>query len=250
MRGLNGRRGATPRATAVSAPDGGGRSVLEGAFRLLEVVERREEAGLSTLASECGLPRTTAHRLLDQLVGLRAVERRGRGYRLGPRMFRLGQGWQPHSGLRSAAREPARRLARATGTMVGVSVLSEGRTLVLDWTVCTTDNTLAPLCDDAVWPWFTAAGKVLVAGAPAGLPPGPSPASWRAEAAVIRDRGVAYDREEVVPGVCCAAVPLHGPAGTPVAALCVVTDPAHRLDRLADALARTGRAISGRLRRR
>ncbi|WP_330347083.1 IclR family transcriptional regulator [Streptomyces sp. NBC_00582] len=243
MTGLNGQRG-------VSSPEGSGRSVLEGAFRLLDVVERQGEAGLSTLAAECGLPRTTAYRLLDQLVGLRAVERRGRGYRLGPRLFRLGQGWQPYSGLRSAAREPARRLARATGTMVGVSVLSEGRTLVLDWTVCVTDDALAPLCDEAVWPWFTAAGKVLVAGAPAELPPGPSPASWRAEAAAIRERGVAYDREEVVPGVCCAAVPLRGAGGTPVAALCVVTDPAHRLDRLADALDRTGRAIGARLRHR
>ncbi|MCZ4123093.1 IclR family transcriptional regulator [Streptomyces sp. H39-S7] len=227
----------------------GGRGVLQGAFGLLGAVDRAGEAGLTRLASECGLPKTTAYRLLEQLVQLDAVERCRGGYRMGPRMFRLGQEWQPHPGLRAAVREPVRRLVGATGATVGVSALREGRTLVLNWTPGE-DTALPPPRSGTVWPWYTAAGKVLVAGADRSLPLDRLPASWPREAAVIRDRGAAFDREEVVPGVCCVAVPLYTADDAPVAALCVLTHPAQHLERLADVVQRTGRAISASLRAR
>lgn len=230
--------------------DAGGRSVLEGAFALLGALERAQVAGLTRLAADCGLPKTTAYRLLEQLVDLGAVERCAGGYRMGPRLFRLGQRWQPHPGLRAATWESARRLAQMTGAMVGVNVLREGQTLVLDWTASAPDAVRDQLRLDVVWPWFTAAGKVLVAGAPPRLPLGPQPAAWQREAAVIREEGVAFDREELVTGVCCVAVPLKGPGGVTVAALSVVTDAGHRLDRLADVVQRTGRTISAGLRGR
>lgn len=232
---------------ATFAPWAGGRGVLQGAFGLLGAVDRAGEAGLTRLAAECGLPKTTAYRLLEQLVALNAVERCHGGYRMGPRMFQLGQEWQPHPGLRAAVREPVRRLMSATGTTVGISVLREGQTLVMDWTPGE-DTALAPLRSGTVWPWFTAAGKVLVAGADPALPLDRLPASWPREAAAIRDRGAAFDREEVVAGVCCVAVPLYAAADVPVAALCVVTHPALHLERLADVVQRTGKAISTSLR--
>ncbi|MCM2423676.1 helix-turn-helix domain-containing protein [Streptomyces sp. RKAG293] len=229
------------------SPWAGGRGVLQGAFGLLGAVDRAGEAGLTRLASECGLPKTTAYRLLEQLVALNAVERCHGGYRMGPRMFQLGQEWQPHPGLRAAVREPVRRLRGATGATVGISALREGRTLVLDWTPGE-DTALPPPRSGTVWPWFTAAGKVLVAGADRALPLDRLPASWPREAAAIRARGAAFDREEVVPGVCCVAVPLYAADDVPVAALCVLTHPAQRLERLADVVQRTGKAISASLR--
>ncbi|TDU01678.1 IclR family transcriptional regulator [Streptomyces sp. 846.5] len=231
----------------VSSGWAGGRSVLEGAFGLLGVVELAGEAGLTWLASESGLPKTTAHRLLEQLVELGAVERCGVGYRMGPRMFQLGQGWTPHAGLWPAARGPLRRLAGATGVTVGINVLRHGETLVLDWLPGEADVP-GPLQHRVTWPWFTAAGKVMVAQADPRLPLDPLPGSWRREAAAIRDGGAAYDREELVAGVCCVAVPLYGAGSAPVAALCAAVDPSYRLDRLCDVVQRTGRAISARLR--
>ncbi|MEU9450360.1 helix-turn-helix domain-containing protein [Streptomyces sp. NPDC048277] len=241
-----------PRAeyAARAAADGGGRSVLEGAFALLGAVERATEAGLTRLAAECGLPKTTAYRLLEQLVELGAVERSRGGYRMGPRIFRLGQGWQPYPGLRTAARAPARRLARLTGATVGLNVLREGQTLILDQTSGDGSGTAGRLPDGVSWPWFTAAGKVLVAGAHPRLPLGPLPVAWRREADVIRDRGVAFDREEVAAGVCCVAVPVRGPNGVPLASLSLVTDPAHSLDRLVGVVQQTGRTIGALLRTR
>ncbi|MEU1167189.1 helix-turn-helix domain-containing protein, partial [Streptomyces sp. NPDC005921] len=81
--------------------------MLEGAFALLGAVERAGEAGLTRLAAECGLPKTTTYRLLEQLVDLGAVERSRKGYRMGSRIFRLGQGWQPYPGRRAAAPWPS-----------------------------------------------------------------------------------------------------------------------------------------------
>ncbi|MGW0392061.1 helix-turn-helix domain-containing protein [Streptomyces sp. NPDC003042] len=52
--------------------------MLEGAFALLEALRRLgDEAGVTELALACQVPKATVHRLLDQLVALGAVERRG-----------------------------------------------------------------------------------------------------------------------------------------------------------------------------
>ncbi|MEV0738732.1 helix-turn-helix domain-containing protein [Streptomyces sp. NPDC050549] len=238
-----------PEALPAATGSVGGRSVLEGAFALLEAVEQAVEAGPTRLAADCGLPKTTAYRLLEQLADLGAVERCGGSYRVGPRMFRLGRAWQPHPRLRVVAREPMRRLAKLTGTTAGIAVLWKGETLMVEW--CPDDaERPGPLQTRMTWPWFTAAGKVLVATAVPAPPLGPLPASWARDAAAIRERGVAFDREEVVSGVCCAAVPLFGPGATPLAALCVLTDPAHHLERLAEAARRTARVIGAGLRGR
>ncbi|MGW6012492.1 IclR family transcriptional regulator [Streptomyces sp. NPDC055210] len=216
---------------------------------LLEAVERVVEAGPTRLASECGLPKSTAYRLLEQLADLGALERRRGSYRVGPRMFSLGREWQPHPRLRSAARKPVRRLVERTGMTVGLAVLWRGETLVVEWNFGEAGCPVW-LRTRTAWPWFTAAGKVLVAGAGPDPLLGPLPASWPREAAGILDRGAAFDREEVMSGVCCAAVPLLGATGTPVAALCVLTDPAHHLERLGEACRQTGRMISVGLRGR
>ncbi|MET7680525.1 helix-turn-helix domain-containing protein [Streptomyces sp. NPDC005423] len=248
-------RTATPAPTAAvtspPSPAGAGRRVLEGAFGLLEAVELAGEAGLTRLAAECGLPKSTAHRLLEQLAELGAVERHRGNYRMGPQMFHLGHRWQPHPALRSAARQPVRELAERTGVAVGVCTLWKGHVLVLDWAAGKEAEPSAATCRGMTWSWRTAAGKVLMAAAGPTALPGPDPASWLREAADIRARGAAFDREELMPGVCCTAVPLYGrPGQPPLASLCVVTDPAHHLPRLAHAAARTAKVIGMGLRGR
>lgn len=224
-----------------------GRGVLEGAFALLEALQRAGEAGLTALAAESGLPKSSAHRLLDQLISLGAVERSDAAYRMGARVFRLGRSWQPHPGLLAAATVPVRRLAAVTGATVGICVLREGRAM----TVAGVPGELAdvvPLRPGTMWPWSTAAGKVLVAVAPPELPLDPMPASWRWTAAEIRERGAAFDREELMAGVCCAAVPLLGARGEVIASLCAITAPGRDLSALADLLAQGARTINEGLR--
>ncbi|MDG4857111.1 helix-turn-helix domain-containing protein [Streptomyces sp. T-3] len=215
---------------------------------MLEAIEQSEEAGLTALAARSGLPKSTVYRLLEQLVGLGVVEQHGTGYRMGPRMFRLGLGWRPHPRLRLASKAPMRRLADITGATVGICVLREGRTLAVHGVPGAVEQ-LAPLRPGATWPWNTAAGKLLVALAPPGVPFHPLPASWRREAAAIRDSAAAMDREELVPGVCCIAAPVIAPVGgKAVAALCAMVDPSRDLRQLAQAVTVAGRAVSAGLR--
>ncbi|MFB7504873.1 IclR family transcriptional regulator [Streptomyces broussonetiae] len=224
-----------------------GRSVLEGAFALLESLADTDETGLAALAASSGLPKTTAYRLLDQLVALGAVERRGTCYRTGSRMFRLGRGWQPHPGLRAAAQEPLRQLAGATGASVCLCVLREGRTMAAAGIPGIVDE-LAPVRAGATWPWTTAAGRLLVATGPKALLTGPLPPSWKRQAAEIQQNGVALDREELIPGVCCVAVPVAPPRGEVVGALCAMVEPERDLRRLTHIVTRAGRAIGAGLR--
>ncbi|MFG2369475.1 IclR family transcriptional regulator C-terminal domain-containing protein [Streptomyces mirabilis] len=142
-----------------------------------------------------------------------------------------------------------RRLAEITGMPVGFAVLWRGEILMVVWSPGEAAQP-APLRTCTTWPWFNAAGKVLVAGPDPDPLLGPLPASWLQEAAAIRYRGAAFDQEVAMSGVCCTAVPLLGADGAPVAALCVLTDPAHRLERLAEAARQTGPVISVGLRGR
>ncbi|MFF8731202.1 IclR family transcriptional regulator [Streptomyces sp. NPDC015171] len=219
-----------------------GRGVLEGAFALLDSIEEAGEARLAALAAASGLPKSSAHRLLEQLILLGAVERTGGVYRMGPRVFRLGSTWQPYPGLLAAAQGPVRRLAEATGTTVTICVLHEGRTMAAAG-VQGEIAELVPVQPGMTWPATTAAGRVLTAWAPPGTPLGPLPGTWRRTASDIRERGAAFDREEVLPGVSCAAVPLHGPHGRVIAALASIAPAGRDLNAAADSLHRTARAI-------
>src|SRR5882757_7202056 len=81
-----------PQGEAGRSSDGG-RGVLDGAFRLLDTLCALGDAGLTALAAGSGLPKATAHRLLEQLVRQGAVERAEARYRIGPRLFQIGQSW-------------------------------------------------------------------------------------------------------------------------------------------------------------
>ncbi|ALG06024.1 hypothetical protein AOZ06_03000 [Kibdelosporangium phytohabitans] len=106
--------------------------MLDGAFVLLEELARAGEAGPSGLAEAARLPKATAHRLLGQLAGVGAVESRSGRYRIGPRMFHVGEGWRPAAALRAAALPPLRQLAASIGgASVNVSVVDAGQMLIV-----------------------------------------------------------------------------------------------------------------------
>jgi DNA-binding IclR family transcriptional regulator len=232
----------------LSARESGGRGVLEGAFALLDAVQQMGNAGLTKLAAESGLPKATAHRLLEQLADLGAVARSAGRYQMGPQIYRLGQGWQPIPGLREAARRPVVELARATGASVALLTLHDGQAMAIGGVPGEVDS-LAPVRSGQVWPWTTAAGKVLVAAQLEDAPLGELPGTWRRELEGIRDRGIAFDHQAIMPGVVCIAVPLRGRGGEVVAALAVLCSPGRRLPQLAAAASRVGKLVSSGLRR-
>ncbi|MFF8378365.1 IclR family transcriptional regulator [Streptomyces sp. NPDC015661] len=221
------RTGGVAETAAPGHPERG-RGVLEGAFALLDALRRNgDEAGVTELALACGVPKGSVHRLLDQLVGVGAVERRGNRYRVGPQLYRLGQAWEPHPGLRTAARLPLQRLRAASGASVVLAVLREDMALTVG-SVPGDLEPLLPVRDGIAFHLDTAAGKALR---------GP-----------LRG-GPVFDREDVMEGVCCASLPVRAPDGRTVAALAAMVPAGHRLDALAQAVAEAGAAVTRALAR-
>ncbi|GIH63865.1 IclR family transcriptional regulator [Microbispora siamensis] len=210
------------REPALRSGTANGRGVLEGAFHLLDVLAAAEEgAGLSELARDAGMPKATTYRLLRQLANLGAVQRHGQRYLVGPRLARLGDAWQPDPRLQAAAREPVRLLSALTTTVTFLTVLEEGRIRVI--TAARGEiKEVPPVLPGSELAEATAAGRVLLMRTPDGdtAPPGFTLAEWRrAQAAARRSGSVAVDHQEVLPGVCCVAVPVRRPDGEIVASV-------------------------------
>ncbi|MFE4832356.1 IclR family transcriptional regulator [Streptomyces sp. NPDC056672] len=202
-----------------------GRGVLETAFALLNALRSRGgEAGLTEIATACRVPKATAHRLLDQLARAGAVERRGDRYAVGPQLFRLGHSWQPYPGLRAAAQNPLHRLCFLTGASTVLTVLRDGLALTVA-SVPGRAEPLVPVRNGMSFPLDTAAGQALTR----------------------RSHGPVLDREEVMEGVSCAALPISAADGRTVAALAALVPAGQRLGPLAAAVAAASASISSRL---
>lgn len=224
-----------------------GRGVLEGAFALLSALGEADQAGLTALAVASGLPKATTHRLLDQLIAVGAVERAGGEYRIGPRMFQLGLHWQPHPRLIESCTGPIHDFARTSRATVVVCVLRMGQLM----TVSVAPGEIAPdtpVRVGASLPWATAAGRLLLANSstPTGIPRG-NPMAWARHAAEIRERGMAFDREKILPGIWCVAVPIRQRDGEAVAALAAMLTPGSPLTVVGEALHRVAHSISANL---
>ncbi|MEU5461259.1 helix-turn-helix domain-containing protein [Streptomyces althioticus] len=92
---------------------------MAGAFALLRALgQAPEPLGVTALASAVGIPKTTAHCLLEQMAAEGVVERRDRKWRLGPGVYdlaRRGLSGAPSAGLGAAARHRLEALSKATG---------------------------------------------------------------------------------------------------------------------------------------
>ncbi|MBW4720504.1 helix-turn-helix domain-containing protein [Saccharothrix obliqua] len=107
------------------------RGVLGRAFTLLDaLVGHSDGVGLTWIAHYCGIPKASAHRLLQQLEALGVVERSDGLYRVGAHVFRLGQAWEPYPRLLAAARRPLHELAAATRASAVLTVPHRREALV------------------------------------------------------------------------------------------------------------------------
>ncbi|RKT55317.1 helix-turn-helix domain-containing protein [Saccharothrix australiensis] len=117
------------------------RSVLDRAFTLLDaLVSRSDGVGLTWIAHYCGIPKSTAHRLLQQLEALGVVERSDGRYRVGAHVFRLGQAWEPYPRLLAAARRPLHDLAATTRTSAVLTVRRQREVLVAAASLARTED--------------------------------------------------------------------------------------------------------------
>lgn len=210
-------------------------AVLARAFALLgSFGPGRTDLTLEELAEGAGLARSTAHRLIKQLEGLGALERTIRGWRLGVRMFELGQLVPSQLRLRERALPYMNDIYEATRQTVHLAVL-EAADVVYVEVLAGHQKVRSPSRRGGRVPAHcTGVGKVLLAHADDGMErlaaAAPlaartaetitDPARLRGVLADVRRTGLAFDYEEAMLGLCCVAAPVRDHRGV-VAALSI-----------------------------
>ncbi|MEU0540508.1 IclR family transcriptional regulator [Nocardia sp. NPDC005978] len=184
------------------------------------------------LVERTGLPRSTVHRILDQMIKLRWLAHTSGGYRLGMRALELGGLTADHNEIRDAVSPLLHELSQRTG-MVGHLAVLDGRDVVyLDKAGGRFAASLPTRLGGRMPAHATGVGKAMLAC----LEPNIAEAALRTrlprltprticepealarELAQIRLRqGIAIDREEAVVGIACVAAPLRGRGTAPAA---------------------------------
>lgn len=197
---------------------------------------------LSQLTERTRLPKSTVHRMADQLVEFRWLERTPTGYRLGIRFFEVGGLVSSRTHLRERALPFLQDLQAATRHSVHLGIL-EGRDVVILEKLWGHESTNLPTRVGGRMPAHcTAAGKALLAFAPdkvideiiaAGLERRTGrtivvPELFRQELATVRTAHWALETEENVAGTRCVAAPIRG-SGRAIAAVSV-SGPVHKVD--------------------
>ncbi|WP_300679601.1 IclR family transcriptional regulator [Nocardioides sp.] len=193
--------------------------ILLDAFRQVGPV-----AGVSDLARATGLPKSTAFRLLNQLAANGFLNRNGTDYRLSQHVFELGNSvpmCQPGD-LRSIAGPFLSELFAASRTVAHLGVLDDLDVLYLDKIQGRTGAHVPTVVGSRVPASCTALGKAILPFGhrdsierilQAGLERQTrysiaAPGLFVSELKQVRERGVAFDREESALGLTSVAAPI------------------------------------------
>jgi DNA-binding IclR family transcriptional regulator len=209
-------------------------AVIDRVSLVLDAFDGPGRLTLAQIVRKTGLPRSSAHRMLERLVQLRWLRRSGRDYELGMRLVELGSLAVHQDRLHKAAIPMLHELHAATGLVVHLAVL-DGPDVVYMEKVGNRMAAAIPTRVGGRQPAHCAAvGKAMLAFAddPDILTynndPLPrrtkysisTPGQLRTELQKVQAHGVAFDREESVPGFGCVAAPIGEP-GEAVAAVSV-----------------------------
>jgi DNA-binding IclR family transcriptional regulator len=221
--------------------------VLERMFSLIDVLAVKEgSATLKEISEKTGLHPSTTHRILNDLVLGRYVDRPESGhYRLGMRLLELGNCVKARLNVRDVALEPMQDLHQLTQQPVNLSVRQGDEIVYIEraysersgMQVVRAIGGRAPLHLTSVGKLFLAADdnvRVRAYANRTGLPGHTRNsitqlAALEKEIAKSRQSGVASDNEELELGVRCMAAGIYDDQGKLIAGLSI-SAPADRLD--------------------
>lgn len=213
---------------------------------------------LEDVARLTHLPRSTAHRILDQLVRLTWLEHTQVGYRLGRRALALGGGDRAHHDLRAAAAPLLVELLVETRMVVHLGVLTGSEVLYLDKLGGRATTAVPTRVGGRMPAHATALGKAILAW----LEPEDVDARFTEPLPKLTDRtvatledlhlelhrvrgrgGLAFERGEGSSNVGCVAAAVRGPAG-PLGAISLVGPAGTPLERVAPLVVSAAREVS------
>ncbi|MDH3225476.1 MAG: IclR family transcriptional regulator [Thermoleophilia bacterium] len=253
-------------------PDRRGRYRIQAIERAVSILNafsaERPEYGVTELANELGLHKSTIHRFLVNLEHAGLVERSPRSgrYRLGLRILELGGLVMQQMSLWEEALPFLEGLVHDTGETGHLAVLDNGEAIYVE-RVETHRALRIPSAVGRGYPAHaTSLGKVLLAALSSGQVAEITRARGLAaytsntivdeseleqELLLVRERGYAVDNEEYDEGLRCIGAPIHDHTGAVVAALGVggpVTRMTpERVDELAGLVTRAAAGLSRRL---
>jgi DNA-binding IclR family transcriptional regulator len=205
-------------------------AVIDRISLVLDAFDGPGRLTLAQLVRRTGLPRSSAHRMLERLVQLRWLRRSGRDYELGMRLLELGSLAVHQDRLVRAARPLLGELHRATGLVVHLAVLDGPDVVYLEKVGDRLASAIPTRVGGRQPAHCTAVGKAILAfrdeDAEVDLQCRKTKYSisassqLAAELAKVRAHGVAFEREESQLGFGCVAAPIGG-AGEAVAAVSV-----------------------------
>ena len=223
---------------------------VDRALTILELLARDGEAGVTDIAAELGVHKSTAFRLLATLESHRMVEQDGdRGrYRLGVGNLRLAGATTARLDLVTEARPVGRQLAADTGETVNITVRSETSALYLDQVAGSSALQSHNWVGQHIPLHATSNGKVLISelddaelkAAVRELPrltdrTVKKRADLKAQLEHIREVGYAVVVDELEVGLTAAAAPIRNAHGDIIASMSI-SGPTFRLteERLAE----------------
>jgi DNA-binding IclR family transcriptional regulator len=221
--------------------------VLERMFSLIDVLATKDSlSSLKDISEQTGLHPSTAHRILNDLVCGRYVDRPEPGqYRLGMRLLELGNFVKGRLNVRDAALKPMRDLHQLTQQPVNLSVRQGDEIVYIEraysersgMQVVRAIGGRAPLHLTSVGKLFLAAddpNRVRAYATKTGLSGHTKNSitqlnALETELAKARQHGLARDNEELELGVRCMAAGIYDDQAKLIAGLSI-SAPADRLD--------------------
>ena len=222
-------------------------SSVANALRLLKAFsDAQYEIGISDLAKQLGLAKSTVHRLAATLVSEGMLEQNAQDgkYRLGLTMFELGALVRRKMDVTAEAKPYLKSLAEKTGETLHLAVLDHQAVLYINIIESQRAirmgykiGTRAPLHCTAVGKVLTAyqSEDTIDAAIAHGLPDCTAntitdAADFRRELDAVRARGYAIENEEIEVGLRSIAAAVRSYSGQVVAAI-GIAGPAHRMTR-------------------
>ena len=202
-------------------------SMVERMTLILDAFEGRSaRLTLEEVARRTHLPRSTAHRILDQLVQLHWLEHTAFGYSLGARALGIGGRDGGHAEIREAAAPLLHDLTMRTGMVVHLAVLDGAEVFYLDKVGGRFAASVPSRVGGRAPAHSTALGKAMLAC----LEPEQVDARLHGRMSRLTNRtigdlgtlhqelnrirsrrGLAFERGECLPDIACVAAAIRGP---------------------------------------
>ena len=192
---------------------------------------------LTELCAATGYPRSTTHRLISSMreVGLLDQERQRDRYRLGLKLFELGNIVLANLDLHREARRHVEALSQISGQVVHLALFDGRQAIVIHRANSPTDGSTPLTLIEAAPVHCTSVGKAVLAFQPAEVIDAIIKVGLKqftdktitngkkllTELAQIRKRGYAVDDGEHQPGLRCIGAPIRDSAGRVIAGVSV-----------------------------